>query len=501
MFRRQLLCLSSLVAMCAAAPAVAQVTPEQVWDNWRSILDTAGYQVTVAGETRSGDTLTLSGVLLQMAAEGNRATVPLGTVRMRDRGDGSVEITMDPEYRIDMRTENPDQDPVEMTLSLRQPGLGMIASGRPGAMRYDYTAPEFRVELERMTVKDEAVPMTFVVEMGGLSGFYMSGGADGRDLSASVRTDRADVELEATNPEGAGRVAVAIQMEAIAGDFSGRLIENLGAYQELSGAFAAGFRMEGDYGAGRTQFSIDAEEAQGQTAIRGEIAETTVGIGMNADRLRYKVGAKGLDLTLSGDTIPVPEINVTAAEYGIGILLPVAETGEPADFEALLRVVDLALPDDIWGMFDPMGAMPRDPATLILDARGKLLVLADLFSPETAQSGAPPFAVEAVDLTELRVKAIGAELTGAGAFTFDNDDLETFDGMPRPTGAVDLTLVGGNALIDRLVSMGMLPQDQAMGARMMMGLFGRPGAGEDTLTSRIEVTPDGAVLANGQRIQ
>jgi hypothetical protein len=36
---------------------------------------------------------------------------------------------------------------------------------------------------------------------------------------------------------------------------------------------------------------------------------------------------------------------------------------------------------------------------------------------------------------------------------------------------------------------------------MMMGLFARPGPGEDELVSKIEVTEDGQVLANGQRIK
>ncbi|MEO1365292.1 MAG: DUF2125 domain-containing protein, partial [Pseudomonadota bacterium] len=97
--------------------------------------------------------------------------------------------------------------------------------------------------------------------------------------------------------------------------------------------------------------------------------------------------------------------------------------------------------------------------------------------------------------------ALGAKLTGAGDFTFDNSDLVTFDGLPRPKGAVDLSLVGGNGLLDKLVAMGLVPEDQAMGARMMMGLFAVPGEAEDTLTSKIEVNDEGHVLANGQRLR
>ena len=70
-----------------------------------------------------------------------------------------------------------------------------------------------------------------------------------------------------------------------------------------------------------------------------------------------------------------------------------------------------------------------------------------------------------------------------------------------PAGTVNLKLVGGNTLLDTLVGMGLIPEDQAMGARMMTGMFARPGDGEDTLVSTIEMKEDGSILANGQRIK
>ena len=104
-------------------------------------------------------------------------------------------------------------------------------------------------------------------------------------------------------------------------------------------------------------------------------------------------------------------------------------------------------------------------------------------------------------MNTLVVDAAGARLEGQGDVTFDNTDQTTFPGMPKPVGAVDLSLVGGNGLLDKLVGMGMLPEEQAMGARMMMGLFAVPGTEPDTLSSKIEFTEDGQVLANGQRIK
>ena len=61
-------------------------------------------------------------------------------------------------------------------------------------------------------------------------------------------------------------------------------------------------------------------------------------------------------------------------------------------------------------------------------------------------------------------------------------------------------MVGANALIEKLIGMGLLSEDDAMGARMMMGMFAVP-AGDDTLTSKIEVNDEGHVLANGQRLK
>ncbi len=156
-------------------------------------------------------------------------------------------------------------------------------------------------------------------------------------------------------------------------------------------------------------------------------------------------------------------------------------------------------------MFDPTAVLPRDPATLIIDTTGKLRWLFDIFDPEAAAlvetTGGEPAEVEALEINNLVLSLIGAELTGEGGFTFDNSDKTTFDGMPKPTGSIALNLIGANGVMDNLVKLGFVPEEQVMGARMMLGLFARPGAGADELVSEIQVTEDGQVLANGQRLR
>ena len=139
----------------------------------------------------------------------------------------------------------------------------------------------------------------------------------------------------------------------------------------------------------------------------------------------------------------------------------------------------------------------RERHLFAVDLDGDVVLEEDIFDPKVAEEMmGPPGQLNALNLKEVKLSLGGAELTGDGAFAFNNESV-----MPVPSGVVNLMLTGGNGLLDTLVNMGLLPEEQAMGARMMMGLFARPGDGEDTLVSTIEVKEDGSVLANGQRIK
>jgi hypothetical protein len=121
----------------------------------------------------------------------------------------------------------------------------------------------------------------------------------------------------------------------------------------------------------------------------------------------------------------------------------------------------------------------------------------DIFAPEFAEEMTEaPGQINSLDINKVLLTLAGAELSGEGAFTFNNSGP-----VPMPAGTMNMMLTGANGLLDTLVNMGLVPEEQAMGARMMMGLFAKPGNGPDTLVSEIEVQENGAVLANGQRIR
>jgi hypothetical protein len=207
-------------------------------------------------------------------------------------------------------------------------------------------------------------------------------------------------------------------------------------------------------------------------------------------------------ITMSVAELPFP-IELGMERSAFNLAMPVTKSDDPQDFAFALALGGFTMSDMIWSIFDPAGQLPRNPATIVVDLAGKAKLLVNYMDPETAaQMGRErPAELQALTLNSLIFDAIGAKLNGSGAVTFDGQGPALVPGLGTPVGTISMTLDGANALLDKLVTMGLVPQDQAMGARMMMGLFAVPGDAPDSLKSKIEMLQDGQILANGQRIR
>ena len=197
---------------------------------------------------------------------------------------------------------------------------------------------------------------------------------------------------------------------------------------------------------------MTATDAGKPTKVSGTFDGGNVTFAMDVNRLQYGAGSNKVAFTVSSPDIPFPELKFGYDEAAFNMVMPVSKSDQPADFSLLTRLVGFTISDEIWGMVDPSAALPRDPATVILDAKGKATLTADLMDAAAMEAAgdASPFQLNALDINTLQVSAVGAELTGTGAFTFDNADMTTFEGIPAPTGKLDLKLTGANALLDKL---------------------------------------------------
>jgi hypothetical protein len=422
----------------------------------------------------------------------------IAEVVMTEQGDGTVGIEMSPEFPIDVTVVGVDGERAEFSVVVDQAALDLVASGTPGAVSYAYSAPTVTVTLTEATANGEPLDVDATVALAGLEGSYATTEGTMTAVESALRASSITMALKGTDPEGSGDTFdMTVSMADLVSESEGTMSTLMGM-TNLSEMVAAGMSTSGTTTHGPATVALSGTADGSAFTLNGAYGSGAYDVAIGEEGLDYGYTGRDFSLAMSSDQIPLPDLSLRAEEIGSHIAMPVVMSETPQDLGLALRLVGLTISDQIWSMFDPSGVLPRDPATLVIDLAGQGNWLVDVFDPEIANQpmDAPPGELHALTVNELLLKLAGAELTGTGDFAMNNDAP-----VPQPSGTLNLQLTGGNALIDKLVQMGLLPEDQAMGARMMLGLFARPGDGEDTLVSEITVQEDGSVLANGQRIR
>ncbi|MEO9576565.1 MAG: DUF2125 domain-containing protein [Tateyamaria sp.] len=510
MTRFSILTRSTALAFCLpGTAALADLTGADVWSDWKDYMTSAGYEVTASTAT-SGETLTVSDLNMSMQfaedeAEG-AASISMGTLRFVEQGDGSVSIELPAQTSIDVTMTPETGEVATFSIDFDQTDPVMSATGEPGNLTYDYTASASTLAMSGLTVNGVPVPADIAkvsIAMSDLAYTVKTTVGDMRTIAQDMSVAGVSYDVAFTEPEGEGTFKLVGAMQGIAMDGNGALPLDSDP-QDMNAMLSSGLDFDGTFTStgGNYELSFSGPDGSGTANSTSEGGE--ISIAMDTNGLSYGIQQRNVDYNMLITEFPLP-LSISAAQIGTTLMMPLQKSPDPQDFGLEVLLSDFTMSDMIWGLFDPSGQLPRDPASLLVDLSGQAKVLFNFLDPTQAaileETGATPGELNALTLNALELDAAGAKLTGEGSFTFDNSDLVTFDGMPRPLGGINLNLVGGNGLLDKLVGMGLVPEDQAMGARMMMGLFAVPGDAPDTLNSRIEVNPEGHVLANGQRIR
>lgn len=460
--------------------------------------------MTAASKDRKGDTLVLGGVVASTTAAGASARVPMGEVNLRDRGDGSVEVKIAPKIDIEVDAEavDPTTPPIKLKMAMEQKGYVAVVSGSKETPVIEMNADSVTLRQERVDLPENEGAFESEFTLNQIEGRAELKTGEATEVAYNLKAAGLQAKGGGSHGKEGGAIDIAFEAQNFTSVFEGTLPAGMANTQELHEVISAGLRGKGSYESGPGKLDVVVRDKGQDTKFNLTMESTSLNAGLEATGIDYGVGAKGLAASFSGPAVPLPEFKVTASEYQLGLRMPLIKTEAPTDFGAVVRLTDLVLPDFAWMMFDPSGSLPREAASLIVDLSGKVRLTQNISSdPEDNLSEEMPGEIHAININELLLKLVGAELTGAGGFTFDNTDMETFEGFPRPMGSVDFRLVGGNKLIDQLVALGLIGEDEVMGYRMMLAMFTKAGEGEDVLTSKIEVTPEGNVIANGQRIQ
>ncbi|MDE4132324.1 DUF2125 domain-containing protein [Phaeobacter sp. QD34_3] len=501
-------CCTAIVLIASAQGALADLSAQDVWSDWKSYMSGVGYEMT-ATENQSGNMLTVSdlSMIVPIPDEDDvTAAITMDEITFTENGDGTVSILLPKDFPMTVLASE-GNDKVTVGLLFTHDGSPIMVSGDPSNMAYDYATSQMTMTLDKLEATGEDIPQDAIRLTATLSDVVTKTTmslAGNRTYDQSWTASALSYDLGFKDPGSEDHLSAAGAMQQITTHSVSTLPSDLGTSGDFSALLAAGFSAVADFSYTSGNSAISFKDGRDSFAFDSTSGGGAFDVTMDASKLSYGITHKDMAFNVAGSEIPFP-LALSMAEAGFNITIPVAKSEAEQDFALGVALRDFAVPEMLWGMIDPSGALPHDPASVVLSLTGKGKVLFDIFDPEAMEKvedgDIAPGELNAVSINELLVSAAGAKLTGTGDFTFNNEDLASFDGLPAPSGEANLSLSGANSLVDKLVGMGLLSDEDAMGARMMMGMLAVPGEGEDTLNSKIEITEDGKILANGQRLK
>lgn len=496
---------TSVIALCAASatPVMAEVTAADVFANQQALMGSMG--MTLSGDVTDN----------QLIAPEVNAILPQGlgsfqistdaTIDMVSNSDGTVTITYPSPMDIKIAGAGfGGQDSFEATATMTHDGYTITASGNVSDITYSMDAENVRIDANDVSLNSAGI------EDVDLEGYYLlsSYSAETQVTVGNLVTYVAQAEIGETSGDFTismdNIVSTNTQStQPMTSNVSATLPVGGSDIMNLSAALRDGLSFSVETATNGTQSSAE-------TTLNGDILnsqKSVIGsqvalVAMNEDGLIANGVADGVAITFRDELVFPGDLNFGAETMSVNYDIPLNASEESQDFRVATSFKGLTLGDEIWNLFDPAGQLPRDPAEVSFDVTGSGINGMDLldFVAWTRLMGPPDVQVDDLTIENLRIAAVGAELTAQGAMTFDWTDMQTIPGIARPEGQVTVNLNGANALMDTLAAMGIFPEEELMMPRMMLGMFATP-VGDDMLESVLEVNDQGHVLANGQRLQ
>ncbi len=497
---------SAAAVLLAAQPAFADVTGPDVWAAYISFYEATGAQV-IGDVTTTGTETVVSDPALLYRFPFGIATVRMGIPEMRltDQSDGTVTLAYRDTFDVTIDVDVPDQGSGSGVFSVTQSGFTSTVSGDPDAMSITYAADTMALEVKEVTLDGEPFDVQGKLLSEGYSGTStMALGEELITVTSDQSIGAAELAYIMTSPFGdvtsqTGTYAPSSYQSEMALPAGGSSLFTLS--QTLrDGAFVqVASKTEGS--TTESVSSIDGDVFYEDKVTTGP-AQTDMRIDASGVKISGEAGASNFRVN-AVDMAPFPlegGIESVSANYAF----PLLPSEDPQEIVFKMGLKNLSVSEELWALVDPTAALPRDPASLNIDLLASVISEIDWldFANLEAQldQPIPPISLERLMINDVSVSAVGAAAEANGTFTLDFDDLDTFDGFPRPEGEGYLAVTGANALIDRLTTMGLIGPEEAGMARLGMGFIAR-ATGDDAFETAVEINEAGEVYVNGQRMR
>lgn len=519
---------TAIALIMATSPAFAQVTPDQVWESLKSQYTDAGYAVTVGSKDETGGDLTLQDISLNADIDGTTVAINIPKTTMRQTGDAKVRSVTEGDIAVLALSDISESEKLEIKGTVSIPGNEVITSSLDGGLLHEFVGERavFAITDLHSTTSDEGLKRTsadqplFSITVYDYKGKYTDLPQNGgRDLKYDMESEAVglDINFAAEDSSPSIKGTEPSHMTAIArmnvDGFSATSYVHIPANmkdmtQRLDLMLNAGYRnqIKAIIGAITGDLSVDMDEHGDSQSVDGTFSSDPgeLSVEISKKGLSYQGAAGKSSANFNFSELPFPIAYEIESNHG-KLLMPLSKSDEPQPFEYGFGYSGLTLSDEIWKLFDPENVLPRDPANVNIDISGTVSMAIDLLDPDlgkeatdgTTDTATPemPFEPKTIKIKKFQFQGLGVDADISGDLTTPAPDF-------IPVGTLEGNFSGLNALLDNLVKMGLVPQDQIMGARLMIGMFAKPVDGDpDNLHTDLEFKEGGSIFANGQQIR
>lgn len=469
---------SAAILFTTSIPVFSQQLAEEVIEEYFNDIRNGGATVEPGTKTISGQSVEWADVVITGPNGESKLVMPF--VRATEIGDGKVSMQYPETQTMHMVPANGKGSPVDVVISTKD--LKHIISGTAAARQHDYQAGSLAYD-----VKTEDSNFAMHVVLNNIKGSQVNTGEFVRHYVGNM--DASNAEFDYSFKDDNGSMAAKGTYTDLAVNFAvdGASKDQMEEYLTGKRSFDVNYTM----GAVTSVSDINQKDFKGVLTTTGESAKGAISL---KDGL-FKMEGGGLNATyeMKFSEMPLPPFSAKIDSVEFGFDMPLKKVDQPMPAHMLVNMTGVKASDTLWGMVDPTGSLPRDKATLNIDLSANMKWLVDVANAEKAQG--MPIEVQDVSVNDVTLDVAGARLHGVGAAVLDNSKMP-----PEPVGAVDLELIGGLGLLDKLVALGLVPQDQGQMVKMFSGMFAVP-VGEDHLTSKIEMKAGGSIFVNGNQVK
>ena len=383
---------STAIGLCLVSQsAMADVTPADIWQDWRDYMLGLGYSMT-ATENRSGDTLAISDLQLDLSAgsEDGEVRMTIDALNLVQNDDGTVSVVM-PDVMplvLEVTPASPEAESLRMALTLTQTGQNMTISGTPTDMSNDYVAGLVNVTLDQVTVDDQtydADNAKFEMLMTDVKAQSETAIGQMRDYSQSGTISSVTYNIRFKNPDEPAIATIGGTSSEISYTGDGQMPLGLTQVTDMSSMLRAGWDAAAKINGGASTLTVDVEDPiNGNMAAAFATESSALTIETNAQGVTYAGTREGTTLSVQPPELPFP-LSATMENAAFNLSAPVLQSDTPQDFALGLNLNELVFSDMIWGMFDPQGNLPRDPANIALDVTGEATLMTDFMDPAATQ--------------------------------------------------------------------------------------------------------------------